>query len=112
MCEEGAGSPRRREIFEGGARGQRGEGQSCPYLLLLVCKIVALLSLFRPGLSFDLGQIPHSLSVRFASNLCSLSDHIINARMLKHVVKENQRIVLKNTFHAHRALYIELNKIL
>ena len=32
--------------------------------------------------------VPHSLSVGFASNLCSLSQHVIRARRSKHVVQK------------------------
>ena len=41
------------------------------------------------GVSFDLRQTPHSLSVGFALNLCSPSQHVIRARRSKHVVQKN-----------------------
>ena len=57
---------------------------------VLLC-IVPSLSLFRPCFDlfcFDLRQAPHSLSVGFAKNLCSRSQHVIRARRSKHVVQK------------------------
>ena len=90
--------PKKREFSARRGSRTRRRGTVMPlrgYLLknnvaVLLC-IVPSLSLFRPCFDlfcFDLRQAPHSLSVGFAKNLCSRSQHVIRARRSKHVVQK------------------------
>ena len=82
---------------QGGARGRGGEGQSCPGGATLLKQFCRFLLLDRAFHSYFFGQIlnldlgkPHSLSVRFAENLSSQSQHVTRARGSKHVMQRNE----------------------